>query len=469
MGKKFLWGSATASYQCEGAWNEDGRGLSIWDEFSHNSDKNINNVTGDVASDHYHRFEEDIRMMKEGGQNSYRFSIAWPRILPEGTGEVNQKGIDFYHRMIDCLLKNGIEPNVTLYHWDLPLPLQEKGGWENEETAYAFAEYARICFSEYGDKVKLWVTINEPHYSITSMYGAGNYPPNVKDGQRCIKAAYITMLASALAVKEFRKFSDIGQIGIVHDASPCYGADDSKETQFAVRMADNIFNNWVLEPAMRGEFPQDMLDELGKYYDLSFMKKENSKIFKSGTLDFIGINYYSRSFIRPYTEGESYIGVNNTGVKSAIDQPLMVMKGMFEQIKDSGGEFTDWDMEIYPQGMYDTLMQIKQRYGNVPIYITENGVGLYEKLKDGRVEDDGRIDFLSKHIKEMLRAKEDGANVCGYYVWSTFDLYSWVNGYKKRYGLVYVDFEDDNRRIPKKSYYWYRDFIRSNKHIKIGG
>ena len=181
--------------------------------------------------------------------------------------------------MIDCLLKNGIEPNVTLYHWDLPLPLQEKGGWENEETAYAFAEYARICFSEYGDKVKLWVTINEPHYSITSMYGAGNYPPNVKDGQRCIKAAYITMLASALAVKEFRKFSDIGQIGIV-PRLPCYGADDSKETQFAVRMADNIFNNWVLEPAMRG-VPQDMLDRLGKYYDLSFMKKKTVKSLKA--------------------------------------------------------------------------------------------------------------------------------------------------------------------------------------------
>lgn len=471
MSSKFLWGSATASYQCEGAWNEGGRGLSVWDVFSHGSPLNINNVTGDVSSDHYHLFREDFKMMKESNQNSYRFSIAWPRIIPDGTGEVNREGINFYHEMIDAMLSYGIEPNVTLYHWDLPNKLQEKGGWENIETAYAFAEFARVCFKEFGSKVKIWVTINEPNYSITSMYGAGNYPPNVKNGQRLIKAAYVTMLASALAAIEFRKFKDIGQIGIVSDTHPIYGIDDSDECKFAIRMADNCLNNWVLDPAFLGEFPEDLIEELAKYYDLSFMEKSHMELFKKGILDFAGLNYYSRALIRPYTSGESMIGSNNTGKRSdGVKQngdvkQLMVVKGLFEKIEDVKGKFTDWDMEIYPRGMYDALVRTRKKYGNIPIYITENGIGLYEKIVDGKINDEARIEFLSKHINEMINAINDGVDVRGYYVWSTFDLYSWVNGYKKRYGLVYVDFDNNNRRIPKKSYYWYSDFISEHKNI----
>jgi len=473
MSTKFLWGSATASYQCEGAWNEDGKGLSMWDVFSHESPLNINNVTGDIASDHYHRYEEDFKMMADSNQNSYRFSISWPRLFPHGKETINPQGVAFYHKLIDSMISYGIEPNLTLYHWDLPEALQKKGGWENIETAYAFAEFSKLCFNEYGKKVKIWVTINEPKYSTFSMYFSGNYPPNVKSGQHLISAAYNTMLASALAVIEFRKFKDIGQIGIVADYDPVYGTDDSPETKWAMRMADNIHNNWVCDTALKGEYPADLLIELAKYYDLGLMKEEHKAIFKAGTVDFLGINYYCRALVRPYTTGESFRGSNNTGKRKESTnnnedfRKAMVVKGLFEQIiplKDSN--LTEWDFEIYPEGMYLTLKELMNKYGNIPIYITENGLGIREKPVDGKIDDDKRITFMHEHIKELLRAKEEGVNVNGYYVWSTFDLYSWVNGYEKRYGLVYVDFDDNCRRIPKKSYFWYRDFIKQFEEEK---
>ncbi len=465
MKNDFLWGSATAAYQCEGAWNEDGKGLSIWDDFSHYSPLNINHCTGDISSDHYHRYEEDFRMMSESNQNSYRFSIAWTRIMPNGTGEINQKGIDFYKRMIDTMLSFGIQPFVTLYHYDLPKTLQEKGGWENVETAYAFAEYARVCFKEFGSRVKIWVTINEPFYSIKSMYGAGNYPPNVKDGQRLVKAAYVTMLASALAVKEFRKFPDIGQIGIVADVAPVYGIDDSEECRKAMSIAEDCLTNWVLDTAIYGYFPATLIEALSKYYDLSFMQAFEKALFKAGTIDFIGLNYYDRALIRPYSGGKSMIAYNNTGKRYAGMEKvngayrLMVVEGLFEQIADENGKYTDWGFEVFPQGMFDTLVHLHEKY-KMPIYISENGIGSYEKVEDGKINDDFRIDFLSQHIDEMLKAKKKGVDVRGYYVWSTFDLYSWVNGYEKRYGLVYVDFSHGCKRTPKKSYFWYRDLIK---------
>ncbi|MCC8165167.1 MAG: glycoside hydrolase family 1 protein [Planctomycetes bacterium] len=466
MAKKFLWGTATASYQCEGAWNEDGKGLSVWDVFSHESPLNINHVTGDVACDHYHRYEEDFKLLAEGGHNSYRFSIAWPRLIPNGTGEVNRKGVEFYHKFIDSMIAHGLEPNLTLYHWDLPDALARKGGWENKETAYAFADFARLCFKEYGNKVKIWVTINEPKYSLFSMYAAGNYPPNVQDTQRLMVAAYNTMFASALAAIEFRTFKDIGHIGIVADYDPVYGVDDSEECKFAVRMADHVLNGWVTDTAIKGTFPRELVDTLAQRFDVGFMKDEDKAIFEAGTLDFLGINYYFRAYVRPYTTGECMLAANNTGKSGAnvseVDgvQRTMVAKGMFERIKDPEGIYTEWDFEIFPDGMYALLIELRDRYGDIPLYITENGLGIREKPVDGRIDDDARVDFLDQHIQALLRARSEGINVCGYYVWSAFDLYSWVNGYDKRYGLIYVDFDEGNRRIPKKSYYWYKNFIR---------
>lgn len=466
MNTPFLWGSATAAYQCEGAWNQGGKGNTQWDNFSHNSPLNIHHVTADTASDFYHRYEEDIRLLKESNQNSFRMSISWARILPEGTGTVNSEGIAFYHRVFDCLNQYNIKANVTLFHYDMPMALEAQGGWENEKTAYAFAEYARLCFQEFGDKVDLWVTVNEPVYNLMCCYGVGNYPPHVTDTKRFALAGYHYMLASALAVKEFRKLQLKGKIGIVHDIHPVYGVNDSKECQFAVRMADNVLNNWVLEPAVNGCFPQDFMTELEMHFPLDFVKKQNDMIFKEGTVDFLGINYYTRAFVKPYTDGETCFNENNSGVRQEdghiVSKKLMNVKGMFERVEDPDGTFSDWDMEIYPEGLYDSLLLIKDRYHNIPVYITENGIGLHERVINGEINDTERIDFLQMHISAMQKAMMQGANVKGYYVWSTFDLYSWVNGYDKRYGLVYVDFSDEKlTRIPKKSFYWYKNLIQS--------
>lgn len=462
---KFLWGSATASYQCEGAWNEDGKGLSVWDQYFHEIATEAEN--GDVACDFYHHYEEDLRMMKESNQNSLRLSISWPRLFPTPDGKVNQKGVNFYHRLLDSMLEKGIEPNVTLYHWDLPFYLQEEGGWQNRKTAEAFAEYADFCFREFGSKIKIWVTINEPYYSTQCMYGSGNYPPNEKSGQKFAVNIYHYMYASALAVRRFRKYNDIGQIGVVADIHPCYGTDTSPECRHAVMLADQFYNGIILGPAMRGEFPKEIVEELAKTYDFSFMKEEDQAVFKAGTVDFLGLNYYNRSYIRPYVSGESMVVSNNQGRRIGRKENedvkrIMVVKDLFERIEDPNGEFTEWDFEIYPRGIYDACMEVTEKYGKVPIYITENGIGLHESLEQNTVEDDGRIAFTERHLEYLLKAKEDGADVRGYYIWSTMDLYSWINGHEKRYGLVYVDFKTQ-KRYPKKSYYWYRDFIKAHQ------
>ena len=461
MNEPFLWGSATAAYQCEGAWDVDGKGMSQWDEFSHHSSMNVNHVDADIASDFYHRFEEDIQLLKESCQNSFRMSISWARIMPKG--KVNKAGLAFYHRVFDCLKEHDIEPNITLFHYDLPLELEQNGGWENEETAFAFARYASLCFEEFKDKVKIWVTVNEPVYNLMCCYGVGNYPPHVKSPSRFVKAGYHYMLASALAVQAFRKMNIDGTIGIVHDMHPVYGMDYSKACKRAERMADNVLNNWVLDTAVEGYFPEDFIQELSKTINLDFIKKEHKAIFQQGTVDFLGINYYTRAFVKPYEDGETSFHENNSGVRDDGSKKLMNVKGMFERVEDPQGEYSDWDMEIYPMGLYDSLMIIKERFHNIPVYVTENGIGLHEQLLDGKVEDDARIEFLNAHMEAMKKAKADGANVRGYYVWSTFDLYSWVNGYEKRYGLVYIDFRDENLpRTPKKSYYWYKNMIMKN-------
>lgn len=458
---EFLWGSATASYQCEGAWNVDGKGDSIWDTYFHEMATDKEN--GDTACDFYHHFEEDIKMLKESNQNTFRFSLSWPRIFPKEK-EINKEGVAFYHQVLHVLNQYDIEPNVTLYHWDLPDYLQQKGGWLNKETAVAFADFAEFCFQEFGSEIRLWATLNEPYYSLQCMYGSGNYPPNQINGQNFIIAAYHHMYASALAVINFRKHKDIGKIGIVADIHPCYGVDDSQACKRSVQLADQLYNGWVLDPAVLGTFPRELITELSKQYDMSVIKKEDENIFQKGTVDFLGLNYYNRSYIRPYTEGPSMVVHNNVGKrdssKSNDVKKIMVVKNMFERIEDPKGEFTEWDFEIYPKGIYDACLDVTSKYGNIPIYITENGIGLHETLINDTVEDDHRIEFIKKHIDYLLQAKDAGADIRGYYIWSTMDLYSWINGTEKRYGLVYVDFKT-MKRYPKKSYYWYRDFIKA--------
>lgn len=454
MKDKFLWGGASASYQCEGAWDVDGKVPSMWDHYLHQ--ENLEN--GDIASDHFHRYEEDIRMMAEGGQNTYRFSLAWPRIIKNRAGELNPLGLDFYHRLIDTCHKYGIEPFVTLYHWDLPQYWEETGGWLDHDVCAAFVHYVKVCFDAFGDKVKLWTTFNEPKWFVVNGYFIGNYPPGYNDIQKTMIAAYHVMFSSALAVKAFKEGGYPGVIGIVHSYTPVNGVDDTIETQIAMRNADNYANNWVLDTAALGEFPIDLITRLSFKYDISFMKADELRVIKENTVDFLGLNYYSRTLVKPYTSGETELRFNHSGKKG---ESKIVIKNWFEQLKDPKSETTEWDTEIYPKGLEEGLISAYRKY-KLPLYVTENGVGVHEDVTVDRVQDDYRISFMNDHINAIFNAMDQGVDVRGYYAWSPFDLYSWKNGHEKRYGLVAIDYDKGLLRKPKASYFWFKEMIESN-------
>lgn len=453
MDKKFLWGSATASYQCEGAWNVDDKAPSMWDKYLH--DENLEN--GDVASDFYHHYEEDIRMLAEGGQNSFRFSLSWPRIIKNREGEVNPAGIAFYNRVIDTCLKYNVQPFVTIYHWDLPEYWQEQGGWLSPEVPKAYQHLAEVCFENFGDRVQLWTTFNEPKWIIVNGYLIGNYPPGENNVQHTMIAAYHMMYASALAVHSFRRGNYAGKIGIVHSYTPVDGVDDTIQTRLAVRNADNYANNWVLDTAALGEFPIDLIAKLSEDYDISFIQPAVLKVIKENTVDFLGLNYYSRTLVKPYTSGETQLRFNHTGKPG---ESKIMIKDWFEQVRNPDSQYTAWDTEIYPQGLQKGLLQAYDRY-HLPIYVTENGIGVREDISVPQVKDDYRISYMNDHINAIMNAIDQGCPVLGYYAWSTMDLYSWKNGVEKRYGLVAVDFDHDRQRRPKDSYYWYQSIIVS--------
>ena len=468
MKRKMLWGSATASYQCEGAWDLDEKAESMWDRYLH--ENGLEN--GDVASDHYHHYEEDIRMMAEGGQNAYRFSLSWPRIIRDLEGNVNEKGLAFYDTLIDTCHRYHIEPFVTIYHWDLPQYLEDIGGWQNIETAYHFEKYCETVFRHFNGKVRFWSTFNEPKWFIFSGYMSGNYPPCHRNIPEVIRGSYNVMFASALGVRKFREMKTEGEIGLVASYQTIYGLDESTETLNAMRHADNYCNNWQVDTACLGEFPSDMVDKLKEQgYDLSFAKEEVLQIIRENTVDFIGINYYSPMYVKPYTDGETLVKTNNQG-KNYKGDLRSVVKGWFEVANDDMKDIVPhnpWGMFVYPQGLYDALTRVSS-YVKQPIYVTENGYGAYEEISED-IDDQYRIDYIREHIRYLLKAKEDGVDVNGYFVWSPFDLYSWKNGCEKRYGLVAVDFDDGCKRIPKHSYYWYKtsienDFIDLRKEEK---
>lgn len=450
---KFLWGSSTASYQCEGAWNTDDKAEGMWDKYLHENGYE----NGDTTSDHYHRYEEDIKMLAEGGQNAYRFSLSWPRILKNRDGEINQKGIAHYNDVINTCVKYGVEPFVTIYHYDLPQYWEEIGGWLHPDIAEAYRHYANVCFEAFGDRVTYWATFNEPKYISIHPYLIGNYPPEHHDVPETLLSSFYVMYSSALAIKDYREKGYSGMIGIVHSWNPIERIDDTIETKIAMRHADNFYNNWVLDTAVFGEFPIDLVTTLAKDYDLSFMESEKLKVIKENTVDWIGLNYYYRALVQPYESGETILSVNNTG-KDKRNSTMAQIKGWFTQVMDPNGVFTDWDFEIIPQSLKTGLISASKKY-QVPIYITENGVGCYETIK-GEIEDPYRIEFMNDHIAALLSAKELGSDVRGYFAWSTFDIYSWKNGHEKRYGIVGIDFNDNQKRYPKASYYWYRNMIR---------
>ncbi|AEF18219.1 beta-galactosidase [Thermoanaerobacterium xylanolyticum LX-11] len=436
--KDFLFGVATSSYQIEGAVNEDGRTPSIWDTFSKIKGKTYNGDTGDIACDHYHRYKEDIGILKEIGVKAYRFSIAWPRIYPE-KGKFNQKGMDFYKKLIDELLKNNIKPVATIYHWDLPQWAGDLGGWLNRDSIYWYSEYSQKLFKEIGDVVPMWITHNEPWCASILSYGIGEHAPGHKDYREALIAAHHILLSHGEAVKIFRDMNiKESQIGITLNLTPAYPATEKEEDYLAAKYADGFSNRWFLDPIFKGKYPVDMIElykkEIGEF---DFIKNEDLGII-SQPIDFLGINFYSRSIVK-YDENSLIKG-------EAVEGP---------------GKKTDMGWEISPESLYDLLKRIDKEYTNMPIYITENGAAFKDIVNKDEVHDQERIEYVKEHLKYAIKFIEDGGNLKGYFLWSLLDNFEWAYGYSKRFGIVYVDFETQ-KRILKDSAIWYKEVINKN-------
>lgn len=469
LNDEFLWGGAICSYQAEGAWNVDGKGYSIWDNFSHNSDHNINNVSGDDAVNFFYNYEEDIKLLSEGGQNSFRFSISWTRILPEGYGEVNRKGVEFYNKVIDTCLKYGIKPNVTILHYDYPQVFEtEFGGWKDRKMIDYYLKYAEICFREFGDRVKIWTTINEPKFFSYCGYLMGNWPPHQRlDLESYFRTIYNQMIGSAKAVKLYRDLNMDGTIGIVHDSGKVTLDKNVKNKSYVFDHAQLFYNSCVLDMCCLGKIPRNLelfLTESGLNVD--FIRYEDEEILKEGIVDFIGLNSYQPYIVTDFEGDESVITHNNKG-KSSKEKEWHAIKGWFSASSPDEGLLNDWGRVTIPESIYDVIEDTSQRYPSFPIIITENGSAHYDNADDsGYVEDDDRIRILDAFVDNVLRARADGYDVQGYHVWSAIDVWSWVNGYVKRYGLIRVDEKNNYKRTPKKSYYWYKEKIEKNK-IKL--
>lgn len=441
--KNFMWGTATAAYQIEGGAHEDGRGLSVWDVFCAEGNAYAGH-TGDVACDHYHRFAQDIALMKELGINSYRFSLSWPRIIPNGTGEINQKGIDFYNALIDELIKNGITPIITLFHWDYPYELEKKGGWRNRESSEWFAEYAEVVFKNFSDRVKYFVTLNEPQCFIGQGYAQGIHAPGLRCSDRdIVTMAHNVMLAHGKAVKKLREIAPDCKIGYAPTASAAIPATDSKENIEAARASffDIDMNNWTWnvswwsDPIMLGRYPEETkaFEILGKYLPESY--KEDLEII-SQPIDFYCQNIYNGARFRKGENGPQW-------VPNSINMPL-----------------TNCNWPVVPESLYWGPKFLYERYGK-PIIISENGMAGYDAVSlDGSVHDADRIDFIHKYLLELERAIDDGIEIDGYMYWSLMDNFEWSKGYSVRFGLIHIDYITQ-KRTPKDSFYWYRDVIKT--------
>ncbi len=449
----FLWGAATAAYQIEGAAREDGRGLSIWDQFAATPGKTFQGDTGDVAADHYHRMEDDVALMAELGIGAYRFSIAWPRVLPEGRGAINSRGLDFYDRLVDALLARGITPAATLYHWDLPLALHERGGWLTRDTAHAFAEYAGIVAQRLGDRVGWWITQNEPWCIAYLGYGTGVHAPGLRDNKAALTAAHHVLLAHGLAVPVLRAFSrPDAQIGITLNLTHVSIADERPETLRARERADVLHNRWFLDPIFRGTYPKRLSADFGAVPPI--VDGDLARI--ATPIDFLGVNYYSRVLIR---------GTNADGQHqqaAAADSYDVI-----DSVPDS--HYTDMGWEVYPAGLSDVLVRVHRDYAPRMMLVTENGAA-YADFWDGgeRVADPERIEYLRLHIRAVAEARRRGVPVEGYFVWSLMDNFEWAEGYRKRFGLVYVDYATQ-RRIVKDSGHWYAALLASRRERSAAG
>jgi beta-glucosidase len=436
----FVWGTATSAYQIEGSPTADGAGLSIWHRFSHTPGNTWLDGTGDVACDHYRRYKDDVAIMAELGANAYRFSIAWGRIFPAGTGAANKKGIDFYSRLVDALLERGIKPNATLYHWDLPEALDDRGGWLNRDIAGWFSDYATTMFDALGDRVEMWSTLNEPWVVTDGGYLSGVLAPGHSNLFEAPIAAHNLLRAHGLAVERFR-FSNAakrGKIGITVNLEPKYPASDSPEDLAAVRRADAYMNRQYLDPVFLGRYPDEMREIFGEAWPE--WSDEDMRLIKQ-PIDFVGINYYTRKVEQHHPD---FLPLRT----KHVPQPDHI--------------HTETHWEVYPEALTKALMWVTERYGKPAIYITENGAAFYDPPHtiDGRVEDPLRVDYFRQHLRAAHEAMKQGVNLKGYYAWSLLDNYEWAHGYSKRFGIVHVDYSTQQRTI-KSSGRYYAEVIRT--------
>jgi len=439
----FLWGAATAAQQIEGGRHEDGRADSVWDQFAATPGHIADGSTPSVACDHYHLWREDVQHLAWLGVQAYRFSIGWPRILPQGSGRHNARGLDFYDSLVDALLAHGIRPFVTLNHWDLPQSLQDTGGWVTRDTAERFVEYAQVVAHRLGDRVQDWVTHNEPWCIATLGYEEGHHAPGHRNPREAMTVSHHLLLSHGWATQVIRNESPGAQVGIVLNLYPITAASSSEEDRNAVRQLDGLFNRWYLDPLYKGSYPQDALQDR---VDWGHLDEAVLPCVAAGDLqsiatrlDFLGINYYTRIVARRGDDGRP------RGVRVVPRE-----------------ELTDMGWEVYPEGLYDLLLRVHRDVAPPRLYITENGCA-YDDAPNAndRIHDRRRMDYLRRHLLEALRARRDGVPLEGYFLWSLLDNFEWGHGYEKRFGIFWVDYETQ-KRLPKDSAHWYRQTISTN-------
>lgn len=470
MPNNFLWGSASAAYQVEGAYLEDGKGITNWDKFVRIKGKTFKNTTGDIAVDHYHRFKEDIKLMAEMGLKTYRFSISWARIIPDGNGEINKKGLKFYEDIIDECLKYNIEPMVTIFHWDLPQALVDQyGGFEGREIVDDFVRYATILFKQFASKVKYWITLNEQNIFTSLGWLTAMHPPGKFDDVKTFyQVNHHAFMAHAKTVLEFKKIIPNGKIGASFAYSPGYAIDCNPINAMSKMDFDDMKNFWWMDMYAYGRYPKSTFTYLKKNNMEPVFEIGDEEILKEAAskVDFMGVNYYQTSVCEynPIDGVTPYGAFNTTGIKGSGE--VTGQPGLFKNPSNPYLKTTDWDWTIDPMGLRYALREITSRY-NLPIVISENGLGAFDKKEeDNSIHDQYRIAFLKAHIEEMKIAIEEGCDVIAYCTWSFTDLLSWLNGYQKRYGFVYVDREEEEgssmNRYKKDSFYWYKKVIKTN-------
>ena len=452
----FWWGSAASGPQTEGVFEGDGKGASIWDYwYQQEPEKFFNGVGPEKTSQVYTRYQEDIQLMKETGHTTFRTSIQWSRLFPQGKGEVNQKAVDFYNAYIDELIANGIEPFMNLYHFDMPMALQEKGGWLNREIVDAYVAFAQTCFTLFGDRVKKWFTHNEPIVPVEGGYLYQFHYPNEINMKHAVQVGFHETLASAKAIKVYHEMNLDGEIGIILNLTPSYPRDENDpEDVKAAQIADAFFNRSFLDPAVKGTFPEELVTIVKELDMVPAMEADDLQTIRENTIDLLGINYYQPRRIMKK--------------ESPIDEAKSPMPDDYFDNYDMPNKkmnpYRGW--EIYEKGIYDILTNTRENYGNIKCYISENGMGVEGEERfvnaNGVIEDDYRIEFVSDHLKYVHQAIQEGTNCVGYHMWTCMDNWSWTNAYKNRYGFISVDLANDAKRTVKKSGRWFKEVSDNN-------